>query len=92
MSDEQSPVGIGEATTYLETHAMTGAWKEAIRGQSVDSSIAYSVGRLMDGTDLGTHAYAQIWQFDPKVANWGLRVLLINPLPQAKPLPPQKAK
>jgi hypothetical protein len=26
----------------------------------------------------------QIWQYAPKVANWGLRVLLINPLPAPK--------
>lgn len=84
LTDEQSPVGIGEATNYLEAHAMTGAWKEDVRGQSADSSIKYSVGRLTDGNNLATHAYAQVWQFDPKVANWGLRILLINPLPPPK--------
>jgi ketosteroid isomerase-like protein len=84
MTDEQSPVGIGEATTYLAARAMAGAWKEVVRGQSEDSSIAYSVGQLTDGSNLGTHTYVQIWQFDPKVANWGLRVLLINPLPPPK--------
>ena len=93
MTDEQSPVGIAEATTYLEAHMMTGDWEEVVRGESEDSSIAYSVGRLKDGSNWGTHAYAQIWQFDPKVVNWGLRVLLINPLPPPKaPLPPPKAK
>jgi hypothetical protein len=93
MTDEQSPVGIGEATNYLEAHVMTGAFKEVVRGGSADSSIAYSVGQLTDGSDLGTHAYAEIWQFDPKVANWGLRVLLINPLPPPQaPLPAPKAK
>lgn len=84
LTDEQSPVGIGEATNYLESHMMTGAWKEVARGQSADSSIAYSVGQLADGSKLGTHAYAQIWQYDPKVANWGLRILLINLLPPPK--------
>ena len=84
LTDEQSPVGIGEATTYLEAHVMTGAWTEFARGQSADSSIVYSVGRLTDGGNFGTHAYVQIWQFDPKVANWGLRILLINPLPPPK--------
>jgi hypothetical protein len=81
LTDEHSPVGIGEATTYLESHAMTGAWKENVRGRSADSTIIYSVGELTDSNNSPTHVYAQIWQFDPKVANWGLRILLINPLP-----------
>ncbi len=41
MTDEQLPVGIGEATNYLEAHVITGAFKEVVRGRSADSSIAY---------------------------------------------------
>jgi hypothetical protein len=41
------------------------------------------VGVLTGRNEHSTHAYVQIWQYDPKVANWGLRVLLVNPLPPA---------
>ena len=39
-----------------------------------------AVGELLDENKRSSHAYAQIWQYNPKVANWGLRILLINPL------------
>jgi hypothetical protein len=45
------------------------------------------VGEVTDRNKRSTHAYVQIWQYDPKVANWGLRVLLVNPLPPPKAKP-----
>ena len=84
--DGQSPIGgVGPASLYLKAHAIAGAWQEAARVRSSDSTLLYSEGRLADGNEHSTHAYVQIWQYDPKVANWGLRVLLIKPLP-----PPEK--
>jgi hypothetical protein len=84
FTDEQSPAGIAGTITYLNAHAIMGVWKESARGRSADSTILYAVGELTDSNDLSTYAYVQIWQFDPKVANWGLRMLLINPLPPTK--------
>ncbi len=85
FTDQQLPIGgAGAAGQYLSDHPLKGAWKELARGRSTDASLMYSVGELTDGSKRSTHAYVQIWQYDPKVANWGLRVLLVNPLP-----PPQ---
>jgi hypothetical protein len=85
FTDEQSPIGgAGAASQYLSDHPLKGAWKEVARGRSADASLVYSVGELTDSSQRSTHAYVQIWQYDPKVANWGLRVLLVNPL-----LPPR---
>lgn len=83
-TDDQSPAGIWTAVAYLTTHAIGGAWKEEARGQSADSTLMYSLGELTDDKRHATHAYVEIWQYAPKVANWGLRMLLVNPLPQSK--------
>jgi hypothetical protein len=77
----ESPMGVAAATEYLSSHAIAGSWKEDTRGRSADSTIVYSVGELTDSGGRAAQAYAQIWQYDPKVANWGLRILLIIPLP-----------
>jgi ketosteroid isomerase-like protein len=79
-TDGEFPMGVAEANRFLIGHAMAGAWKEDARGRSADSTVAYSVGELADAHEHRTHAYVQIWQYDPRVASWGLRVLLINPL------------
>ena len=85
FTDEQSPIGgAGAASEYLNDYPLKGAWKEVARGRSTDASLMYCVGELTDSSKRSTHAYVQIWQYDPKVANWGLRVLLVNPLPPPK--------
>ncbi len=81
FTDGQAPIGIRAANQYLRIHPIMGAWKEDARGSSADSTLVYTVGELTDGSKRSTYAYVQIWQFDPKVANFGLRVLLINALP-----------
>ena len=48
--------------------------------RSADSTLAYCGGVFTDANRRSGHAYAQIWQYEPRVANWGLRVLLINSL------------
>ncbi len=85
FTDGQSPIsGAGAASEYLSDHPIAGDWKEVARGRSADASLVYSVGELSDRRQRSTHAYVQIWQYDPRVANWGLRVLLVNPLPPPK--------
>ncbi|MGO8830448.1 MAG: hypothetical protein ACLQT5_14485 [Steroidobacteraceae bacterium] len=82
-TDGQTPIdGVAAARSYLNAHAVAGAWKEAAHGRSADSTLMYSVGEFTDSSDQSTHAYVQIWQYDPKATNWGLRVLLLNPLPR----------
>jgi hypothetical protein len=73
--------GPAAASAYLRGYARPGAWKEDARSRSADSTVAYSVGEFVDGSKQSTHAYLEIWRYDPKVANWGLRVLLVSPLP-----------
>ena len=80
-TDGQIPIdGVAAASSFLNAHAITGSWTEAARGRSADSTLMYCVGELTDSGHQNTHAYVQIWQYDPKAANWRLRVLLINPL------------
>ena len=84
FTDEQAPSGVGAATVFLTAHPVSGRWQESARGASADSTLLYSVGEIKNGQEVATHAYLEIWQYDPKVANWGLRALLITELPPPK--------
>jgi ketosteroid isomerase-like protein len=84
LTNAQFPTGIRTAAAYLDTHGIFGLWKEDSRGQSADSTLMYSVGEITDDKRRAAHAYIEIWQYDEKVANWGLRILLINSLAQSK--------
>ena len=90
FADQQFPAGAGAATVEVSAHPVSGHWQEAARGRSVDSTVVYCVGEIMNGEGHATHAYLEIWQYDAKVANWGLRVLLVNPLPVPVPGAPSK--
>jgi hypothetical protein len=83
-TDGEAPMGLAVAHRYLMGHAIPGAWKDKARGRSADSTLAYSVGELGGANQRSSYAYVQIWQYDPRVANWGLRILLISPLPMSK--------
>jgi hypothetical protein len=72
------PMNAGGASELLKTGSPVASWSEKVRGHSADGSLAYSVGEFTDAKN-SRHSYAQIWQFDPKVANWGLRLLLKTP-------------
>jgi hypothetical protein len=74
----KSPMNAGAANELLKTRSAVRTWGEKVRGRSVDGSLAYAVGEFTDKKN-GRHSYAQIWQYDPKVANWGLRLLLQTP-------------
>jgi hypothetical protein len=79
-TDGEAPMGLAGANQSLTGHTLIAAWKEDANGRSSDSTIAYSVGVLADSKERSSHAYVQLWQYDPRVANWGLRILLLNPL------------
>jgi hypothetical protein len=83
-TDGEAPMGLGTANRYFAGRKIPGEWQEDARSRSADSSLAYSVGEIKDAKRRSSHAYVEIWQYDPKVANWGLRVLLINPLAPPK--------
>ena len=80
FADGDPPVDLAAANRRLADHTLPGAWMEDARGRSSDSSLAYCVGVFGGVNRQSRCAYAQLWQYAPKVANWGLRLLLINPL------------
>jgi ketosteroid isomerase-like protein len=84
-TDGELPMGLGAADRHLSAPgahaAVLGTWREAAHGRSRDSSLAYAVGALYSANQRSSYAYVQIWQYGAKVANWGLRILLINPVP-----------
>ena len=78
FTDGELPMTLDGANEYLEHHLFRGEWQESARAKSRDSTILYSVGALADARHHGSYSYVQIWQFDPKVVNWGLRFLLLG--------------
>ena len=74
-----SPMNAGAASDLLKRGSAVNSWSENVRGRSSDGSLAYSVGQFTDAKKGARHSYVQIWQYDPKVANWGLRLLLQSP-------------
>jgi len=84
-TDDRPPMdGVPAASDYLAAHPVTGTFKEVARGKAADSTLLYTVGELADSHGQATHSYVQIWQYQPKVANWGLRILLIDAIPPDK--------
>jgi ketosteroid isomerase-like protein len=81
FTDGELPMGVADANRYLTGHALPGGvWKQSAGSRSADSTLVYSVGELVGANAHSSHAYVQIWQYDRRVANWGLRILLVNPL------------
>ncbi|MDP9084622.1 MAG: nuclear transport factor 2 family protein [Pseudomonadota bacterium] len=78
--DGELPLPVDAAIRQLDMRHVAGSWKQVAKGRSADSILAYTVGELVDANSRGSYAYAQIWQYDPRVANWGLRILLLRPL------------
>ena len=78
--DGEAPLELSAANRFFQDRTLVGRWQEHARGRSADSSVAYSVGVLGTANRPSSHAYMQVWQYAPRVANWGLRLLLINSL------------
>jgi hypothetical protein len=83
-AEGKAPMSAAAANQLLTGRPSVDAWSEDGHGRSTDSTLAYSVGRFSYRKHGGEHAFLQIWQYDPKVANWGLRIFLITPLAEAK--------
>lgn len=69
---------LSEADKYLDRRSWAGVWQETARGSSADSVLLLAVGSVTLARGHPSR-YAQVWQFDPKVANWGIRMLLLIP-------------
>ena len=72
---------LGPADRYLDSHDMEGTWTDGARGVSADSSFIFVAGEVSLSHGRG-YQYLAVWQFDPKVANWGVKMLLLRPVPQ----------
>ncbi|HEX4509054.1 MAG TPA: hypothetical protein VH328_03215 [Burkholderiaceae bacterium] len=72
LLEGQPPMDLARAERQLRTRVVKTAWRAVAHGASLDATLRYEVGALAHG------AYAQIWQYDPRTANWGLRVLLLT--------------
>jgi hypothetical protein len=74
-----APMNAGAASERLKGGSLIGSWSESARGKSMDATLAFRVGQFTDIKQGVRHSYVQIWQYDPKVANWGLRLFLQSP-------------
>jgi hypothetical protein len=77
--DGEAPMELAAANRYFYHRTLAGGWQEQARGRSADCSVAYAVGVLGGAHRASDHTYVQVWQYTPRVANWGLRLLLIKP-------------
>jgi hypothetical protein len=75
--NDQTPADLGQANQYFSLKAWRGEWQEFARGRSADSTLAFAEGEFAPAKGVRYH-YTQVWQFDPKVANWGLKVLSLK--------------
>ena len=76
---EAGPMALGASNRYLERHDLVGTWTDTARGRSADSSLLFVAGEVLLPKGRRVQ-YAEIWQYDPKIANWGVRVLMISPV------------
>jgi len=75
----EMPMELPAANAYFTHHALLGQWQPEASGSSADATLVYSTGAFVEAKHQRRYAGAQIWQYDPKVANWGLRILFIAP-------------
>ena len=78
LADQAAPMKLKQADLELTQSGLSGSWQEGDQGRSADATFAYFTGWLFDEPRRSSRPGVQIWQFDPKVANWGLRILLIG--------------
>ncbi len=77
--------GAGVASAFLESHPLAGAFVPSKRVKSRDGSLVFAVGALVGPAHQPARTYVEIWQYDARVANWGLRLLLVGGAPGAAP-------
>ncbi len=75
LIDGEMPMELAAADRYFIERPLTGEWQERENGRSRDHTLAYAGGALL--APERRFAGVQIWQYDSKVANWGLRILLL---------------
>jgi hypothetical protein len=74
---EASPMALAAADRYLDRQDVVGVWTDTARGGSADSSLLYAAGEVLLSKGR-SYQYAQVWQYDPRTANWGVRLLMIR--------------
>ena len=73
--DGQAPMALADANRHFTEHPIEGSFEETSRAGSADGSVAYVAGDFTDTKQGVGHAYVQLWQYEARVANWGLRIL-----------------
>ena len=71
----EAPMNLGDVDR-LKAQSHRGEWQEQRRIGSLDATLLFACGSFGSGGHSG--GYAGLWQYDPKVCNWGLRVLFIG--------------
>jgi hypothetical protein len=77
----RAPLRLDAADQYLAHRAARGQWQEMHRVSATDATLRYTAGRISRGAHRKAYAYLELWQYDPVVSNWGLRILLLAPAP-----------
>jgi hypothetical protein len=72
LTEGLQPMNLAGAERRSRKRLIKGPWREASRGQSEDGSLRYVIGQVEQGS------YVEIWQYDAKVANRALRVLMLT--------------
>jgi hypothetical protein len=77
--DGMNAMELDAANRFLDKTPFAGTWRETARGGSPDATLLFAVGEL--ALPKGRlYQYAQVWQFDPRTANWGMRLMLLRPM------------
>ncbi len=84
FTDGAAPMGLAAAIRYSTAEVVLADWKQDADGRSSDSTFTYTVGVVRDAKQRTSYAYMQLWQYEPRVANYGLRLLLLSPLAPSK--------
>jgi len=78
LMEGEAPMELAAANRYFTHRPLSGAWEERASGRSGDATLTYCTGALFDAKHAQRRSGTQIWQYDSKVANWGLRILLLG--------------
>ena len=67
--------GAAEVNPYLLRHPIDGIWHTALLRGSKEGPWVYAEGTLSDPRQRSVRRFLELWQYDPRVANYGLRLL-----------------
>lgn len=72
------PMQLAAVDRQLSRHPLRGELSERSSFLSRDGTLFFAEGRFVAAGKQAAMPYAALWQYDPKVSNWGLRILLLG--------------